>query len=70
MARKVIVKRNNKTISHTYDVSFTGLTVGQILSLKNALEKHREFSPVADDMLAFLNNGIAESEEDFLKERV
>lgn len=69
MSRKVTVKKTKKAQGQVYDLSFSGLTAGEILSMKNALESHSQAgSAVASDVLAYLNNGIQESSEDWIKE--
>lgn len=60
MANKVIVKKTKKT-SNQYDVSFAGLTAGEVLSIKFALEARGEVSPVARDVSAYLNTALLES---------
>lgn len=62
MSRKVTVKKTKKAMGTTFDVSFSGLTAGEVLSIKHALEASG--SPVASDVLAYLNNGVAEAPED------
>lgn len=69
MSRKVSFKRTKDTSVNKYNVSFSGLTGGQILSIKNALYAHAETgSAVASDVLAFFKNGIQESGDDYLKD--
>jgi hypothetical protein len=62
MSRKVTVKKTKKTSGQTFDLSFNGLTAGEVLSIKNALELSG--SPVASDVLAYLNNGVYDAPED------
>lgn len=62
MSRKVTVKKTKKTTGQTFDVSFSSLTAGEVLSIKNALELSG--SPVASDVLAYLNNGVSDAPED------
>ena len=61
MASKVSVKKTKKT-SNQYDVLFSGLTAGEVMSIKYALEGRAEVSAVASDVSTYLNNGIQESE--------
>lgn len=58
MANKVSVK---KIKAHQYDVKFSGLTAGEVMSMKHALENYAEISAVAKDVSAYLNNGLQES---------
>lgn len=66
MSRKVIIKKTKKAQGQSYDVSFLSLTKGEILSLKNALESSG--SHVASDLLAYLNNGLSDCTEAWLKD--
>jgi len=59
MASKVSVKKTKKT-DNQYDLSFSGLTAGEVLSIKYALEGRAEVSAVAADMATHLNNGLKE----------
>jgi hypothetical protein len=68
MNRKVTVKKSKRGSGHTYDVNLSGLTKGEIMSMQHALEASG--SPVASDVLAYLNNGISECQEDWLKDLV
>ncbi len=49
--------KKQKSGDNSYDLSFKNLTVGKILSMKNALERYTE-SPVAADVLLFLQRAI------------
>lgn len=45
--------------SNDYEVTFRGMTLGGILAMKNALEKHvAAGSAVADDVLSFLVSAV------------
>lgn len=68
MSRKVTIKKNKKGAGQSYDVSFSGLTKGEIMSMQNALQGHG--SHVAMDVLAYLNNGLIECDESWLKDLV
>ncbi len=69
MSNKVKVKRNKDTSVHKYDVSFVGLTIGEVASIMNALDVYTESgSVVASDVLAYLKNGIQESSDSYLKD--
>lgn len=60
---------NIKLMSRTcncYTVTFKGMTKGTILALKNALTLYAN-SPCAQDVLAFLNEGIRTSNDNDLK---
>lgn len=61
MASKVSVKKVKKT-DNQYDVLFSGLTAGEVLSIKYAMEARAEVSAVASDVSTHLNNGIQESD--------
>jgi len=68
MSRTVSIKKSKKTQGQSYDVTFSHLTAGEILSMKNALESHSQAgSAVASDVLAYLNNGVEACSEDWLK---
>lgn len=67
MANKVSIKKSKKTEGQSYDLTFSHLTPGEILSLKNALERHAASgSDVAKDVLMYLTNGVATSDHPFL----
>lgn len=66
MNRKVTIKKNKKGAGQSYDVSFSGLTKGEIMSMKNALEASG--TPVSEDVHAYLNNGLIECDEPWLKD--
>jgi len=68
MSRKVTIKRNKKGAGQSYDVSFSGLTKGEIMSMQNALEASG--TPVSSDVLAYLNNGLYDCEEAWLLDLV
>lgn len=56
MANKVTIKKvKNREV---YNLSFASLTKGEFLSIYNALTSHSENSPVANDVLAYLENGL------------
>lgn len=63
MANKVTIKRTKKNTNRVYDVSFSALTQGEIMAMKNALESYSEDSVVARDVLAYLRNGIESSND-------
>lgn len=67
MNRKVTIKRAKKTVQ-SYDVNFSGLTKGEIMSIQNALQASG--SPVASDVLAYLNNGLYDCQEAWLLDLV
>ncbi len=54
----VSVKKSKKT-DNQYDVSFSGLTAGEVLSIKYTLETRARISPVAGDISAYLNNALS-----------
>ena len=61
MANKVSIKKvKNREV---YNLTFASLTKGELLSLYNALASHGENSPVANDVLAYLENGLHEFNE-------
>ena len=69
MSRKVIVKRTKDKSSIKYDVSFSGLSIGELASIKNSLESHAQNgSAVAGDVFIYLKNGIKESSDDWIKD--
>lgn len=51
-----MAKVSIKQVKYTYDVSFKGLTAGEVLSIKNALHNWSASSPVAADVLQYLRN--------------
>lgn len=60
------IKRTSRD-QNSYAVSFTGMTRGTIMSLKNALEKHAKTgSACADDVLGFLIFAIKASGDEHL----
>lgn len=63
MASKVSIKKNKKT-SNQYDVSFSGLTAGEVISIKYALETRARISSVASDVSDYLNNALTLQEPD------
>lgn len=69
MANKVSIKRTKKTDKRVYDVSFSGLTLGEISALKNALEYYAVApgSAVAGDVAAYIKNSIAASDDPDIK---
>ncbi len=54
--------------SNQFDVTMKGFTAGMILAMKNALVTHSATSPVAKDVLDFLNKAVEENPD--LKARV
>lgn len=68
MSSKVTFKRTKDKSVRKYDVSFSGLTPGEIWSIKNALENHSESgSAVASDVLVYFTNGIRETSDDDIR---
>ena len=60
------IKRKKRTFnSHT--LTLKGATRGNILSLMNALEAHSVTSPVAKDILSFIQHAVDESGDEELK---
>lgn len=68
MNRKVTIKKSKRGAGYTYDVLLSGLTKGEIMSMQHVLEASG--SPVASDVLAYLNNGLTECTEEWLKDLV
>jgi hypothetical protein len=64
MSRKVTIKRTRPSQGQNFDVSFSGLTKGEIMSIQNALKASG--SAVASDVLAYLNNGLYDCQEAWL----
>jgi hypothetical protein len=52
---KKIVKSHNE-----YEVKFN-LTLGEVISIKNALEMYSQHSPVADDVRCYLRNACLDA---------
>lgn len=46
--------------SNLLDVSFQGLTLGEMMALKHALEAYKEVSPVGADVDCYMQNGLDE----------
>lgn len=67
MSRTVTFKRDKKN-ENIYSVNFANLTYGEVMAIKNALAKHSEVSPVCQDVLAYFNNGVYDSNDSKLKE--
>lgn len=61
---KVDFKKNK---NGGYNVSFSKLTAGEILSIRNALGVYAPFSPVADDVKSYFENGVHECADEPLK---
>lgn len=67
MSNKVTIKRTKKTQNQVYDVSFSGLTAGEIRCIKNALEAHAtNGSVVAADVYGYLQNGMQAANDPYL----
>lgn len=64
MSGKVKIKRPKKE-DNSFDVSFKGLTQGQLMAMYRALEYYG--SPVGQDVFGFLRNGINSSEDDTIR---
>lgn len=54
--------KTKKDNAHVHAVSFNDLTDGEILALIHALQIGAMASPVAQDLLAYLRNGIFSSD--------
>jgi len=61
---KVLFKKN-KSGTETYDVSFKGLTRGEILAMRYALENHT--TPVGNDVFIYLRNALSMVEDESLR---
>lgn len=62
MRKKCDIAKDKKGAGYTFNLTINSLTAGEIMSIKHALEASG--SPVAADVLAYLNNGVAEAPED------
>jgi hypothetical protein len=65
-SRNVSFKRDKKN-DNIYTVTFSNLTLGEVMALKFALEDRGENSAVCRDVLAYFNNGVHDSNDDKLK---
>lgn len=54
-----IKTKKTKNASETYKVVFDGLTRGELMALRNALEYYG--SPVGADVYMYLNNALVEA---------
>ncbi len=64
MDDKVKIKRSTKK-KNTFNVSFSSLTAGEVLSIYNSLNMSN--SPVAADVKAYLENGIRTQNEELCR---
>ena len=53
--------KTDKRKTNCFKVSFEELTAGELMALNNALDGYAERSPVAQSVLSYLGNAIAQN---------
>lgn len=60
---KTEIRRIKKKDSQTYKVTYDGLTKGELLAMKHALEEYAEKSRVGVDVCAYFTNALFEAKK-------